>query len=85
MAGARDDGALRSQPVFQNVADRVECRVVSTRDDELGEGRAAELVEWDLGLPRASLEEEDLGAALEARRERIGQAEVRADELEEGA
>ena len=56
VAVAREHDALRGELALEDVADRVERRVVRARDDELRERRRRERVERDLGLPRATLD-----------------------------
>ena len=68
---------------LQDVADRVERRVVGAGDDELRERRGGERLERDVRLGRTPLADERAGALLELRRERGGRMEVGADGDEE--
>ena len=85
VAVAGENEALGAERSLEHVADRIEGRVVRARDDQGRKRGRSQLVERDLGFPRAALGDEGAGALLERRRERGGGIERRADRLEEHA
>ena len=83
VAGARDDRALRRELPLQHVAHRVEDRRVRAADDEDREAGPSQRRERDACLVRQALDEQQLRAALQRRRQLLRHRHRRADAAQE--
>ena len=77
---AGEDGTLGAEALLEDVADGVECRMVRTRDDELGERSSLQNLERNLRFVGRALDQRCTRTGFEAGRQRIGQVDRAANE-----